>query len=476
MSSLDTNFNGKSADPAVKYAGYEGYERGLAEMLTSFYEAFPQYKGRVALVDLKALEEDRAGELKRLSEEVGVLSPYIEVAVDDKIQAGRMFSGVNADGERIAVAAGWNVHRADPSKLTFEQNFSLVRVAIHELAHAIDYMEDTIDVNGPLQSNYVESYADSYRVAMSVLHGHDGDMLKELIAGYDNRQTTGVSDRYDNGPALRDTYFAARKMAADLGVNGPTPDFSFKHWENAKAIVDEVRSNHLERHDGNELPYEKLRYDRWTRREVVGKMKTLVYSGIEEKAPHIYARDDDKEVEEFEQGVKDLLDDMDVRAYEAGKFDDLDEKALLQLDIAYDARKELNQWLEARTDYIPSADRMVAAYDYLSGQGTFLDYKIPDFDPSVFFAKSLQMYIEHGDDADLDIAYYTFDVMEVMPEYEGTVFQDKEPSEVVELFTKNPEALYALANGYTLDFALSRIADEPEVPQQESVSTLVASP
>ncbi|MGH1376055.1 MAG: hypothetical protein ACRBCK_06870 [Alphaproteobacteria bacterium] len=470
MDSLDTNFNGKAIDPAVKYAGYEGYERGLSEMLTSFYDAFPQYQGRVALVDLKALEENREAEIARLSEELGVTD--LETAVDDKIKDGRMFSGVNDAGEKIAVAAAWNVHTADPSDLTYEQNFSLVRVAVHELAHTIDYMEGTIELDGVLESNYVESYADSYRVAMSVLHGHNDDMLRGLVAGYDNRQTTGVADRYDNGVALAETYLSAQRVAKELGVTEGTPDFSFKHWKEAKGIVDTVRSDNMERHSGEEIPYEKLRYDRSTRREIVGKIKTLMYSGIEEKAPHIYARDDEKEVEAFEDRVEHFVDRLDVRAYEDGMLDNLDEKTLLQVEIAYEARKELNTWLEERVDYIPSADRMLAAYDYLSGQGTFLDYKVPDFDPSVFFAKSLSMYIEHGDDADLDIAYSTFDVMEVMPEYEGTVFQDKEPSEVVEIFTKNPEALQALAGGYTLDFALSRIADEPEVLQQENNTDL----
>lgn len=472
MASLEDNFNEQTENAAHKYAGYEGYERGLAETLDSLYEAFPDYRGHVALVDLKALEEDRAGELARLSTELGVAD--IEDAVGSTIESGQMFPGFNDAGERIAVAAAWPIHQHDPETLTFEQNLSFASVAVHELAHAIDYVEETLLLEeGPLESNYMESYADSYRVALLSLHGHSNDGMRELVAGYDNRQTTRVSDRYDNGVALAETYLAAQRAAADAGISEPTQNFYFEHWKDAKDIVDTVRGNNMGRYSVDDADFEQLRYDQLTRRAIVHKIKEFMDDGIKSQAPHILAQGDEEEIEVLEDAVEFYVDRLNVRGYEMGEFTDLDEETLLQVDIGYNARVQINDWMEDRKDYIPSADRMLAAYDYLSGKGVFLSYQTPEYDPLAFFSKSMNMYIEQGDKEDLTIARRALSIMKDMPEYEGTIFQERSRDELVSFFENNPDAVKALASGMTLDFALN--GTSTVLPEYKNEGTLDVS-
>lgn len=475
MASLEGKFNEQTDNPAHKYVGYEGYKRGETEMLNSFYDAFPDYRGHVALVDLRALDEDRAGELARLSSELGVSD--IEAAVGKSIEDGEMFSGFNDAGEKIAVAAARSVHKYPSENLTFENNLVLASVAVHELAHAIDYMEGNLRLEeGVLQSNYVESYADSYRIALYVLHGHD-DGAKNLISNYDVRQATRVSDRYDNGVALAETYLVAQRAAQDAGVSEPTQNFYFEHWADAKDIVDTVRGHNMDRHSVDDADFEQLRYDQLTRRSIVHKINEFMDDGIQSQAPHILAQGDDEQIKAFENGVTAYVGALDVPAYEAGELADLDEETLLQVEIAYHARMQVNDWMEDRKDYIPSADRMLAAYDYLSGKGVFLDYQTPEYDPLAFFAKSMDMYMEQGDKEDLTIARRALSIVKDMPEYEGIIFQEQSRDELVSFFENNPEAVKALAGGMTLDFALdgtSTVLPEYKGEETQDVSSGLA--
>ncbi|PCI54950.1 MAG: hypothetical protein COB36_08850 [Alphaproteobacteria bacterium] len=468
MASLEDNFNEQTENPAHKYAGYEGYERGLAETLDSLYDAFPDYRGHVALVDLKALEEDRAGELARLSAELGVAD--IEDAVGSELKSGRMFPGFNDAGEKIAVAAAWSIHENDPDDLTFEQNMSFVSVAVHELAHAIDYMDGGLHLEeGVFESNYVESYADSYRIALLSLHGHNNDNMRALVAEYDNRQATRVLDRYDNGLALAETYLVSQRAARDMGISEPTQNFSFGHWKDAKDIVDSVRNHNMDRHSVEEDAYEQSRYDQLTRRAIVHKIKEFMHDGIQSQAPHIYAQGDEAQIEAFENKVNVYVNELDVRVYETGEFTDVDEETLLQVEIAYHARVQMNDWMEDRKDYIPSADRMLAAYDYLSGKGVFLDYQTPEYDPLAFFAKSMDMYMEQGDKEDLTIAKRALSIVKDMPEYEGTIFQEQSRDDLISFFENNPDAVKALADGMTLEFALDGTSTVlPEYKSEET--------
>ncbi len=450
MASLEDNFNEQTENAAHKYVGYEGYERGLAETLDSFFDAFPDYRGHVALVDLKALEEDRAGELARLSAELGVAD--IEKEVDDKVESGHMLSGVNDAGERIAVAAAWPIHQYDPETLTFEQNLAFASVAVHELAHAVDYMEGT-DVDN-IEARYVESYADSYRIALLSLHGHNSDGIRELVADYDNRQTTRAGERYDNGVILAEAYLVSQRSVRDMGISEPTQNFYFDNWQDAKVIADSVRDSNIDQYIREPEDGERLGYDRLTRRAIVHKINEFMDGGIQSQAPHIYAQGDEAQIEAFENGVAAYVDALDVPAYEAGELADLDEETLLQVEIAYHARMQVNDWMEDRKDYIPSADRMLAAYDYLSGKGVFLDYQTPEYDPLAFFAKSMDMYMEQGDKEDLTIAKRALSIVKDMPEYEGTILQEQSRDDLISFFENNPEAVKALAGGMTLDFAL----------------------
>ena len=392
MASLEGKFNEQTDNPAHKYVGYEGYKRGETEMLNSFYDAFPDYRGHVALVDLRALDEDRAGELARLSSELGVSD--IEAAVGKSIEDGEMFSGFNDAGEKIAVAAARSVHKYPSENLTFENNLVLASVAVHELAHAIDYMEGNLRLEeGVLQSNYVESYADSYRIALYVLHGHD-DGAKNLISNYDVRQATRVSDRYDN-------------------------------WDARRAITLKVRD--------------------------------LMDDGIESQAAHISSRGDSEEMEVLKDAVEYYVNKLDAQAYEDGELQWLDEETLLQVDIAYNVRVQIKDWLEDRRDYIPDADRIVSSYDYLLGKGVFLDYQIPEHDPLVFFAKSMDMYLKEGDRQDLNIAEGAIFILGNKPEYEGTIFNKQSTDDVINFFKEKPEVVKSLAEGMTLDYSLNGV-------------------
>ena len=455
MASLEGKFNEQTDNPAHKYVGYEGCKRGETEMLNSFYDAFPDYRGHVALVDLRALDEDRAGELARLSSELGVSD--IEAAVGKSIEDGEMFSGFNDAGEKIAVAAARSVHKYPSENLTFENNLVLASVAVHELAHAIDYMEGNLRLEeGVLQSNYVESYADSYRIALYVLHGHD-DGAKNLISNYDVRQATRVSDRYDNGVALGESYISSKSAAKDIQVNGPIQNFNFDSWKTAKEIADKVRLNNLGRHGVNDSDLEKSEYNWDARRAITLKVRDLMDDGIESQAAHISSRGDSEEMEVLKDAVEYYVNKLDAQAYEDGELQWLDEETLLQVDIAYNVRVQIKDWLEDRRDYIPDADRIVSSYDYLLGKGVFLDYQIPEHDPLVFFAKSMDMYLKEGDRQDLNIAEGAIFILGNKPEYEGTIFNKQSTDDVINFFKEKPEVVKSLAEGMTLDYSLNGV-------------------
>ena len=197
-----------------------------------------------------------------------------------------------------------------------------------------------------------------------------------------------------------------------------------------------------------------------TRFQLWSKLDEIIGRHVDEKIPPF---ENDEARNKYIENVRDRLDNFDYKGYEDAEFDLMREDEILLADVIYPVRQEANQFLEERQSYIPMAGRVLAAYEYLHGDGEFSDYQIPEFNPTAFLGRALKMHTEHGEDYDLELAHSAANSALQLGYFEGLGFTDAE--KLVDYLQVRPEVVNSFANGATVDKAL----DQAEMEYSEVV-------
>lgn len=388
------------------YSGRAGYERMYREITTSFYDAFPELKGKVGVFNFAAPDRDQ--ELARLRRELNTDAQFIP---------GIAEGSATANASRTA-AVVWGMdpagqHWGGFEKLGPADIDSLAWHMTHELFHGADFMLNPSHKE-PEENNrldkWFESFADAGRVSLHLRNKTDDPkiMFDSMVIGQDSdgpsisvgangKYLTSADwqkwnpsfmsalqpNKYDNGELLRQIHAETPQVPS-------TRSYSFQGWRDTFDQVTAARDN-----------WPALKFETYNFYSISSAGLAMGRARYSEQA--VQALEPHKEAlrKEWNMSPEGAVDNLFLRhdlpqLAKDPKFTPEIRDALRTIESH---RNQYLDWVEDRIDIYPNAARMLSAVRY-DGTSAPAMSTPPVSSSVVSMARSVDLYLKGGDPLD----------------------------------------------------------------------------